>query len=380
MPVPVLRSLAGAAFRKNPRREFVPRAAFSPREVRFAAGRTSENGAVGVLRSRDTDGSVLTLVDAAALALVESCARPRNDRGTDAMLARLVLDGALEVESAAGFVCGPAAFDTVVERFDPSGTGTIAALSHAAIAYGAALRTSEANDLSARLYCYGRRPASPRWRRTLPERDSVADLLDFRVGMPGSKSVRATWQAKSARDGWFSWYRRKLGAGGASTAYKLYVSPVSEELCATFPAIAAVLAESEAVSFKIGADAYGVLRPDKLVAYFPTLQSLHAAARALAERLAGVTAQGVPFTCAIGDDGLLSWGSDPPSDSVARERESWRLWITNRLADALLHAKAAPSEAVPPETFALARVALDGVDPDTWTPVPRSPVRPDADH
>jgi hypothetical protein len=375
VPVPVVRSLAGATFRANPRRQFVPRAAFSPREVRFAAGRTSESAAVGVLRSRDTLDSVLTLIDSAALGVIERGVRPHTP---DAVLARLVLDGALEVESSGGFVCGPAAFGTVVERFDAGGTGTIAALSRAAIAYGAALRTSEANDLSVRLYCYGRRPASPRWRRALPQRDSVADLLDFRVGLPGAKSVRAAWQGKQAHDGWFSWYRRKPGAAGASPAYKLYVSPQTEALSATFPAIAAALADSEAVSFKIGADAFGVLRPDKLVAYFPTLASLHAAADGLAARLAGAAAHGVPFTCAIGDDGMLSWGSDPVSDSTSRERESWRLWITNRLADALLHAKAAPSDAVPAETFALARVALDGVDPDTWTP--RSRPQPDADH
>jgi hypothetical protein len=295
-------------------------------------------------------------------------------------VARLVLDGALEVESQAGFVSGPAAFGTVVERFDASSTGTIASLSRAALTYGAALRTSEANDLSARLYCYGRRPASAHWRRMLPQRDSVADLLDFRAGLPGSKAARAAWQAKGAGDGWFSWYRKNLSHDRGSAAYKLYVSPVPAALSGVFEEIVAVLAESGASSFKVGADAYGVLRPDKLVAYFPALHPLRAAADALAERLDGTPAHGVPFTCAIGDAGLLSWGSDPIPDAGthSRERESWRLWVTNRLADALLHVKAAPSDTVSAETFALARVALDGVDPDSWTP--RSRLHSDADH
>jgi hypothetical protein len=113
---------------------------------------------------------------------------------------------------------------------------------------------------------------------------------------------------------------------------------------------------------------YGVLRPDKLVAYFATLDAVERAAAALAPRLRGIDAHGVPFTTALTSDGLLSWGCDPPSLSAAPARESWRLWVTNRLADALMRAKVNPHAGVAPERFALARIALDGVDPDSWAP------------
>jgi hypothetical protein len=45
---------------------------------------------------------------------------------------------------------------------------------------------------------------------------------------------------------------------------------------------------------------------------------------------------------------------------------SWRLWITHRLASALLHARDV-RVAVEPSRFAMKRVRLDGIDADAWT-------------
>jgi hypothetical protein len=88
-------------------------------------------------------------------------------------------------------------------------------------------------------------------------------------------------------------------------------------------------------------------------------------------RLAGVAAQGVPFTSEIGGDGLLSWGMDPPQ-TAARSwngRLSWRLWLTHRLARALISACRSPeSSTAEPWRFALERLRLEGVDTATWTP------------
>jgi len=381
VPVPVLRSISAAALRTSAHCEFVPLTSLCARDVRYLGGRTSETSAAGVLRRRDTPGPLLTVVDAATLRTIDAFRHKRArdakresylDLG-DAGFARLVLDGVLEIETPAGFVWGPPAFDAVVERFDDAATSAIARGSRHAIAYGAACEGDEANDLSARLYCYGREPASARWRSTLPRRDSVADFLRFRDGLPGGDAVRRVWHAKHADrpdDGWFSWYRRDvLGKVGAQQSYKLYVSPAPDALRDAFSAIVATLTESDATTFKIGADVYGVLRPDKVVAYFATRTALKRAASALARALRGVAAHGVPFTCPIARDGLLSWGCDPPARSSSPERESWRLWITNRLADGLLRAKAQPARSISPETFALARVALDGVDPVSWTPL-----------
>jgi hypothetical protein len=385
VPVPVLRSLAGATFRTSPQCELVPLTGLEPREARYLAGRSSETGAAGIVRAGHAAGAVLKIVDAPSAQLLARLREPgplparRKPAAppdeAEAQAARLVLDGALQIETAAGFVGGPPAFDALVERYDADERDdtAVARLSRAAVAYAAALRPGDANVLSARLYCYGRAPASPRRRREVPRRDGVADVLQFRTGLPGAGGVRAAWQAKFAdrpADGWFSWHRARRNGAAQPLAqtYKLYVSPAPAAVRDAFPALVAALTGTDAVSFKVGADLYGLLRPDKIVAYFASLRALEAAADAIARALAGVPAHGVPFTCPIDDAGLLSWGCDPPSASSAPDRESWRLWITNRLADALLHAQANPPRTMPVEAYAFARIALDGVDPASWTP------------
>jgi len=132
--------------------------------------------------------------------------------------------------------------------------------------------------------------------------------------------------------------------------------------------------------WKIGADLAGLLRPDKIVAYFPDFDALARAAQILCERLDGLPAHGVPFTAEIGGGGLLSWGMDPPRDEALpwSGPESWRIWLANRLARALLDARAQtgtvetdPAPLNPPLApwrFAVERLRLEGVDTDSWTP------------
>ena len=62
---------------------------------------------------------------------------------------------------------------------------------------------------------------------------------------------------------------------------------------------------------------------------------------------------------------------DPPHAEQAlswQARESWRLWLTNRLTTALLAAHFSDTTTVEPWQFALERLRLDGVDTDAWTP------------
>lgn len=86
-----------------------------------------------------------------------------------------------------------------------------------------------------------------------------------------------------------------------------------------------------------------------------------------------MAAHGVPFTCELHGDGLLSWGMDPPKRTQVlpwQERQSWRLWVVNKLATALLAVKTQSSHAVEPWKFALERVRLDGIETNSWTPSP----------
>ena len=89
-------------------------------------------------------------------------------------------------------------------------------------------------------------------------------------------------------------------------------------------------------------------------------------------RLLKHLAHGVAFTAPIDEAGFLAWGIDPPDlgqVGATLQHQSFRQWTAGRVAAAVLSAKASgcvqPSEIVP---FALERVALDGIDPATWTP------------
>jgi hypothetical protein len=127
--------------------------------------------------------------------------------------------------------------------------------------------------------------------------------------------------------------------------------------------------------FKIGRRGEGVCRPDKMVAYFASLDQLRACASLIeADLLASDvdprSAHGVPFTASIDAAGFLSWGMDPPElghVTASFEHQSWRQWVASRVAIAVLSAKGAanPTGVVP---FVLERVRLDGIDPDTWAP------------
>src|SRR5262249_37010069 len=149
---------------------------------------------------------------------------------------------------------------------------------------------------------------------------------------------------------------------GQAKVYKLYVSPRPEFMPEAFRAVLQELAESPAHHFKIGDDVAGLLRADKLIAYFSNFEALEEAARRIGARLHGCAAQGVPFSAGLGEDGLLSWGIDPPPERGTlswQERPSWRLWVTNRLATAILAAKKVWRNGGPePWRFALERLRL----------------------
>jgi hypothetical protein len=160
-------------------------------------------------------------------------------------------------------------------------------------------------------------------------------------------------------------------------SFKLYISPTTETLPAAVSAVATVLAEAPGVTgFKVGRTVDGVTRPDKMVAYFSSLEELHEGARRIRDEAGACRPHGVPFTAGVTDDGLLSWAIDPPGGSTdPARRSSWRTWVAMRLAEYLLDARAGePSgngEAGEAWQVALARLALDGVDTATWVPDPR---------
>jgi hypothetical protein len=343
---------------------------------------TQEPGFYGVLRPRD-GGPALKSVDRDTALLfltlrepapLPSYVRAQLGEGAERVVARLVADGILEIEIDGGFVSGAAALAQLRSGGDRGpAEGRIAAVSAAALRYGQSLPLDDPALLAWRLYSYNRQPLTPDWKRRLADAAAVERHLGIDSGGGHRKLLDSAWSPLTM-DGWLSWRARAQsgdrGRAGGPT-WKLYVSPRPEALAESFGAVLAALTAARADQFKIGWDAAGLLRPDKIVCYFPSWERLAAAVDAVQERLDGVPAQGVPFTAEIGGGGLLSWGVDPPDDErplSGGRRESWRVWVAQRLAWALLSGRKDGGDGMEPWRFALERVRLEGVDTDTWTP------------
>lgn len=322
--------------------------------------------------SRDTALLLYTLAESSYLPQYVS-----NELGErcDSVIGRMIADGILEMEVAGRMVSGPAALQAL-EVTAPAADrlGMLNALSRRALEYGAALQVEDPRQLSWRLYTYNCVPASERWHRLLRDSDAVEEYLQINDGrlarMVGSRWARATTAANGAA--WMAWHSIESAKGRESASiFKLYVSPANHELPAGFRSIAQVLFDSHAFSWKAGNGVYGLLRPDKIVAYFHDLSDLHATARELQKTLCECEAQGVPFTAGIDDAGLLSWGIDAPRNANATtwdERQSWRGRLCDLMATALIQGRASTEGTEAPADFAFQRLRLEGVDPNNWSP------------
>ena len=262
-----------------------------------------------------------------------------------------------------------------LERAVPSG-GALSCLSVAALRSAEALQSDEAEVIANHLYSYNSIPTSPDWQRRLADRSGIEQALGLSSHSELRSTLEVSWMQlpSSAIPGWLVWLGRESGLelGGSGPEFKLYVSPAVESLEHVFPEFVRVLTFNRVRSFKAGADAAGLLRPDKLVAYFFDLGDLASAAHELGRRLEGVSPQGVPFTADISGDGLLSWGVDPPARASAQGRRapSWREWICIRLASVLIEARRDKGESEPLWPLVLERLQDDGIQVDRWLPSP----------
>ena len=294
-------------------------------------------------------------------------------------IAQLVSDGVLEVQVGDSFVSGALAhgllFPPPTDVENEEDEGVLSRLSLEAIRYGACLDGLSTTDLSRRLYLYNRIPASGRWRSGIGSSDSLMQHWHLGHGI-ASLSGGDRWRlVETGSQDWICWHQ----PGAASRAqvrdpkhehatYKLYVSPQPDHVALALAATVKVLSNAGAPSLKIAGTLTGLLRPDKIVCYFDSFSQLSEAAAELGNELAGVAAQGVPFTSELAGEGLISWGVDPAANEGAfgwLGRQSWRLWVTNHLAASLA---AAASGSVPRWRFALDRLSLEGVDLRTWAP------------
>jgi hypothetical protein len=373
-------------FRANPSFELVLFDRLEPGERETLAELRKDPDFYGILRPRELSAALgVKSVDRETALLFLTLREPGPlpsymktmlGDGTLRVVARLVADAILEIEEEGRFLSGAPALALFGERRSGNGTGgRLAEISLAALRYAQDLAEDDPLTLSFRLYGYNRRPLTPPWKRLLPKGENVLAWLGVGPGGPRRSLLDRSWERTGgSAEWWLSWRSRQDGdlSGGSEggVTWKLYISPMPEALPESFGDILEALAAAKAAQFKVGADALGILRADKIVSYFPSFERLAAAAEALEARLSGIPAQGVPFTSEIGGNGLLSWGVDPPREETSfGGGESWRLWLTHRLARALLSARSvSASEPSEPWRFALERVRLEGVDTDTWTP------------
>ncbi len=379
--VPEPHTITGGVFRANPAYELVVYERMTEPE-RAAVGQAKDDPSFyGVLRPRDGRLSAKAVDRDTALlffSLGEPGALPRFatlalGAECNSAIAGLVLDGVLQLRTGEGeFVCGAQAhfhlYSVRDEAAEPR--GRIAALSRSALDYGRLLQGLNASQLSRRLYLYHALPLSPAWRRRLP--DAAAVLRHWGIHEGAVRDTLSRYWSKVEPDtaaGWIAWRAKAGGARAGDLMHKLYISPDPEHAGAMLRLAVAVLTDAEALYFKIGGDLAGLLRPDKAVAYFRSRQSMLAAAGQLGVRGSDLPPHGAPFTAELSGAGLLSWGIDPPLPERGlpwEARQSWRIWLTNRLATALIAAAADGADS--PVEFALDRLRLDGIDTNTWAP------------
>jgi hypothetical protein len=382
-----LRNIVGAQFRANPGYQLVVFDRLPPEQQEALKELKNDPDFYGLLIPQPGSGrsaksvsqdTALLLFTLSGPGTIPAYVQSKLGESCSRTLAELVLDGLLEIGNDGQFVSGSTAYDLIYENAPAAHSeGMLSHLSRSALQYAETLDVDESLRLSARLYLYNRVPLSSRWKQQFPSQEFVEDYLGITSGGATQRLLAPRWARMKVApefEGWFHWETRTQRHDELQSGhnYKLYVSPQPEFVQKAFRELAVVLAQSSAHHFKIGCDASGLLRPDKIVIYYYDFETLKHEASLISDRLAFCPAQGVPFTAAITEDGLLSWGIDPPRQQGVlawQERESWRLWITNRLAVALLAAKKSSSSTLEPWRFALERIRLENIDTETWTPL-----------
>lgn len=240
----------------------------------------------------------------------------------------------------------------------------IARLSRLALVHAHHFSGEGAAAVARRLYAFNRLPPSPGFRGAFPDEESLRHAL--LAGAGDGVAFPVSWQPvryPSGSPSWLAW-RNDAYANRMRPAFKLYVSPSPASVPRAFEVLVASAPNARAL--KVGRRLHDWHRPDKLVAYFERFSEMMDVAEAVAERLEDAPAQGVPFTAAVDPAGLVSWAVEPATPAPGQL--SWRRWLSNRLAQALVRAAAAEGSRNTAVHAALADVAGDGVDTESWLP------------
>ncbi len=376
------RSLAERVFRAGQAFDLVVFDRLPPEEQAALAELTADPDFYGILRPAQADNLTIKSVNRDTALLWHTLRSPGRlpffalSRQPEAAIAgvwQLVLDGVLETEEGGRFVSGPEAAKLLAGGRASTSRGVLAESAAAALRQADRLSSLDTEHLAEWLYRFGARPLSPHWFNRLPDSAAVLEFVGAAPGTALQRQLASRWDLSSPEtpNTWIAWSSRgRNPAKPGDSSYKLYVSPQAENLPEAFAAVLAI-GPAQMLGFKIGGDAAGLLRPDKMVLYFDSLEKLLAVASALDEQLSHLPVHGVPFSAQISANGLLSWGMDPPRQQHGlawQDVESWRLWVVRRLALAMCAARSAPASGMAPSEFALERLRHEGVDVNEWTP------------
>ena len=148
--------------------------------------------------------------------------------------------------------------------------------------------------------------------------------------------------------------------------YKTYLCPQPQSIPAVIPVFSEVLARAHSSVFKIAYPATFLGRADKVVAYFPSFETMQRTLTDLARAGLDAPVQAVPFSAPVPGAPLLSWGVDPPN-LPAKKGSSWRSWVVRQVAEC---AHRIPSETPHQEALDHLKGALQfrDIDPVQWLP------------
>lgn len=377
--------LVARKFRLSARYRLV-RFSAAPPALRSLVDRISTDKELyGLLVPADSERLPVKAVNWEVWRLLQAFRRPATGRSRAAgapaelrqFLAKQVADGVLEVSAGRRFISGVAALrELSAGARRRSDLNAIQTLSRRAIELAWLSESRDPASLAMALYFNNRLPVSPSWKLRFPDWARILTSLGLcadgsRYGLHPSIVPLPQRQGQASDQYWARWdVRGGPSLRRAGNVYKLYLSPRPDGLRATLDALLERLPGSGAGRFKLGKTAAALLRPDKLVVYFGRRFDAEAMAAILAVDLASTPAQGVPFTCQIGDSGLVSIGIDPPKavePLLSKEGSSWRSWLAFRLARAIVNVREAGSEDPVEDALAAARAA--GIDTERWLPV-----------
>ncbi|MFF4760817.1 hypothetical protein [Streptomyces sp. NPDC001292] len=276
----------------------------------------------------------------------------------------------LEIQITGRFVTGIEALTELAHGPLEPPDGRLAALSLKAIAYAESLGLRAQAVIAERLYSFHQVAIRGEWRTA-----EYGDAFRARMShaMPHGLGSDPRWIEFGQRP-WRVHRRRDAQLRADRPTIKLYISPTPDNLADVVAAsIPLIIKAPGIVGWKVADTVDTMVRPDKFMVYLASWQAVQDLAGELSSALAGFDVHGVPFTCDAGLDGLLSWGLDPASSPDEPEAlvDSWRTWVTTRLAGGLVQARQAGLIGGQAQAAALHRLRAAGVDTSTWQPVTR---------